>query len=179
MTEQEPINEMAKVICNHLIKTANQDYLSCKSCSDDVHPCGFSQDIAEALYNAEYRKIKKGDIIIHKDQKECTDEEIKWLVEHNAEVRKRHEKFLEDSGNIILTKEDMQKYAKDCLIGEVAGLDILNGEIARGERKAEEARKETAIEILKDLKEILEKDDYDYYFEWKGIAKKYDVEVEE
>lgn len=124
-----------------------------------------------------YKKINDGDIIIHKDEKERTDEETKWLVEHNAEVRKRHEKFLEDSGNIILTKEDMQKYAKDCLIGEVVGLDILNGEIARGERKAKEARKETAREILTKIRKEFKK--AGILLDFSIIAKQYGVEVEE
>ena len=45
---------------------------------------------------------------------------------------------------------------------------------------SEKVRKETAEEILKDLKRILEKDDYYYYyFEWAGIAKKYGVVIEE
>lgn len=174
MTKQEQINEMAKII-------ALEGCGDCNNCKGKgEYGCYFNayKDNAEAIYDAGYRKVKKGDIIIHKDEKERTDEEVKWLMEHNAEVRKRHEKFLEDSGNIILTKEDMQKYAKDCLIGEVAGLDILNGEIARGERKAKEARKETAKEILQQIYNLCKVRGSIQFDDIYYLVNRYGVEVE-
>ena len=177
MTKQEQINEMAITFCEYNGKDIFGD---CDRCVANRTCTTLSS--ARILHKKGYRKLNDGDIIIHKDEKERTDEEIKWLMEHNAEVRKGHEKFLEDSGNIILTKEDMQKYAKDCLIGEVAGLDILNGEIARGERKAKEARKETAKEILQRLYKSRIRINTDYMIYTDDIhelADKYGVEVEE
>lgn len=47
-------------------------------------------------------------------------------------------------GAVVLTREDL----KDCIIGEVAGYDILQMAFARAERWRDEARKETAMEIL-------------------------------
>ena len=58
-------------------------------------------------------------------------------------------KLSEDS--VVLTREDMKKYAEDCIAGQETGLDIINGLIARAERykeKAKQERKETAREIF-------------------------------
>jgi hypothetical protein len=51
---------------------------------------------------------------------------------------------------VVLTREDMKKYAEDCIAGKETGLDIINALIARGERykeKAKQTRKETAEKI--------------------------------
>lgn len=54
--------------------------------------------------------------------------------------------------DIILTQEDMKKYAKDCIVGQETGLDIINGLIARAERNKVEVRKETVKEFAERLK---------------------------
>lgn len=77
--------------------------------------------IAEAYFNAGYRKVGDGDV--------------------------------------LLTKVDMLKYAKDCLAGETTGLDIINGLIARAERKAEQARKKATKEILQILIQYGDRDE--------------------
>ena len=57
--------------------------------------------------------------------------------------------------SVVLSREDIKKYVKDCIAGEETGLDIINALIARAERykeKAKQERKETAEKILKDFK---------------------------
>ena len=75
--------------------------------------------------------------------------------------------------------EDLKLYAKDCICGELTGLDIINGLIEKAKRKETEARMETAKEIL------------DYFDKYANTGKKlignmireqrkkYGVEVEE
>lgn len=61
-----------------------------------------------------------------------------------------YRKIPEDS--VVLTRENIEKYAKDCIAGQETGLDIINGLIARGESKAERARKKTAKEFAEKVK---------------------------
>ena len=56
---------------------------------------------------------------------------------------------------VVLTREDMNKYAEDCIAGQEIGLDIINALIARAERYKEQAkqtRKETAEKFAERLK---------------------------
>ena len=53
-----------------------------------------------------------------------------------------------DENAVVLTRENINKYAKDCIVGHETGLDIINGLIAMGESKAERARKETATDFI-------------------------------
>ena len=46
-----------------------------------------------------------------------------------------YRKLPEDS--VVLTREDMKKYAEDCIAGQETGLDIINALIARAERYKE------------------------------------------
>lgn len=58
-----------------------------------------------------YEKINDGDIIIHKDERERTDEEIKWLVEHNAEVRESTVKVI--YGHLLNKGHDSSIFKQD------------------------------------------------------------------
>ena len=60
---------------------------------------------------------------------------------------------------MVLSKEDLQKYAKDCIIGEIAGYDILQAAFARAERWKDEARRETARDILQVLSQYGDRDE--------------------
>lgn len=85
-------------------------------------------------------------------------------------------------GAVVLTKEDLQKYAKDCLIGEVAGYDILQMAFERAKRWRDDARKETAKEIFNALGNILVvglTTKLKNYPQFKEVCKKYGVEEEE
>ena len=55
-----------------------------------------------------------------------------------------------NKGDVVLTKENIKKYAKDCIAGEETGLNIINGLIAR----SEQTRKETAREILQEVRNL-------------------------
>lgn len=113
MDKQKQIEEMARIICKN---GANDG---------DCDKCGFHKKCykfkdAGSLYNAGYRKINEG--------------------------------------AVVLTREDMSKYAKDCIAGQETGLDIINALIARAERYKEQAkkvRKETAEKFAERLKEKL------------------------
>ena len=63
-------------------------------------------------------------------------------------------------GDIVLSREDLKLYAKDCICGELTGLDIINGLIEKAKRRETEARRETAKEIL------------DYFDKYAGTGKK-------
>lgn len=85
-------------------------------------------------------------------------------------------------GAVVLTKEDLQKYAKDCLIGEVAGYDILQMAFERAKRWRDDARKETAKEIFNALGNILVgglTTKLKNYPQFNEVCKKYGVEEEE
>lgn len=89
-------------------------------------------------------------------------------------------------GSVVLTKEDLQKYAKDCLIGEVAGYDILQMAFARANRWREEARKQTAKEYHDKFAEVIRERDYVKGYAEIGmneendeILKSFGVKVEE
>lgn len=102
-------------------------------------------------------------------------------------IAKKIVNLLIPKGAVVLTKEDMKKYAKDCIIGEIAGYDILNGLISRAERQREQVRKETAMEILLEIinKKEMFVDSWEMVTEIvtvkeiKMVAEKYGVEVEE
>lgn len=129
MTNKEKIEEMAKIVDEYF----------------EVY-CTTPKDIAESLYEAGYRKIP--------------------------------------DGAVVLTKEDLKKYAKDCLIGEIAGLDILKGAFAKAERVAEKVRKETAKEILQKIEGranwFLESQIQEDHFveQIKELVEEYGVEIE-
>lgn len=57
-------------------------------------------------------------------------------------------------GAVVLTKEDLNLYAKDCIVGEITGLEIINALIERAKRKAAEARKVAVKEFAEKMKEI-------------------------
>ena len=105
-----------------------------------------------------------------------------------------------DKDSVVLTREDMKKYAEDCIAGQETGLDILNALIARGERyeeQAKQARKETAEkfanEVYKELyqlgkiyalPETLDADKYDIFSLTQEIVAKiakeqFGVEIKE
>ena len=72
-------------------------------------------------------------------------------------IEQGYRKIPKDS--IVFSREDMKKYAKDCIAGEETGLDIINALIARAERykeKAKQASKETAEKIYKLIDKKLE-----------------------
>ena len=90
--------------------------------------------------------------------------------------------------SVVLSREDMKKYAKDCIAGQETGLDIINALIARAERykeQAKQASKETAEKFVKLLDEKCEgSQDYRYsYGNIKEIvyelAKQFGVEIKE
>ena len=58
-------------------------------------------------------------------------------------------------GAVVLTREEIEKYAKDCIVGRETGLDIINGLIARAERLQESTRKETAEKFAERLKDYI------------------------
>lgn len=66
---------------------------------------------------------------------------------------------------VVLSRENIEKYAKDCIVGQETGLDIINALIARAEDKAERERKKTAREIYKKGKE------YDDNFDMTGLGE--------
>lgn len=101
MTKEQQIETMAKIIDEYF----------------EVYTTTPKQ-IAESLYEAGYRKIPEG--------------------------------------AVVLTQKDLKEYAKDCLIGEIAGLDILNGAFAKVERVSEETRKETAKRLYNKAKDCVE-----------------------
>ena len=76
MDREKEIEEMRKI--------ANDCDDHCGSpCTEYCIEC-----IIKKFYDNGYRKIPDGAVVIHKDGKDRTEDELKWLVEHNAEVRK-------------------------------------------------------------------------------------------
>ena len=68
---------------------------------------------------------------------------------YNAGYRKIPE------NSVVLTREYIKKYVKDCIAGQETGLDIINALISRAERykeKAKKIRKETAEKFAERLK---------------------------
>lgn len=72
---------------------------------------------------------------------------------------------------VVLTKEDLNLYAKDCIAGEITGLEIINALIERAKRKAAEARKEAVKEFAKKLKsEMLDREYNGIHYKWGAFS---------
>lgn len=96
-----------------------------------------------------------------------------------------------DKDSVVLSREDMKKYAEDCIAGQETGLDIINALIARAERykeKAKQTRQETAREIIEKLLSKVEQEQWSdseiscvyklvYADEIEDLAKEYGVEL--
>ena len=86
MTKQKQIEEMARAMCNRSIYE--------DTCVIDKNPCYYSncswKTQAEALYNAGYRKVPDGAVIIPAEER---DGEMKAYNEERAELEREIEKL--------------------------------------------------------------------------------------
>ncbi len=156
MNEKEKIKEMA----SDLTKMVIQDYGGV-----------YFLETAKALYNLGYRKIPEGSVVLDRQehQKYCAYKIIEPQIKGCLDRERKLEKQIAE----LEEQRDKQAYIAEELIQEK-------------HRWTEQARKETAKEIFK---EIMKTPYYNEYAERQGylirlekfneIAKQFGVEVEE
>ena len=192
MTKQEQIEEMAKIICGRVKDDiCIIDRTSCDSC------CNWARQ-AEKIYNAGYRKIQDGTVVLSREEYEM----LKSLYDTQKGAY-----MTSNIGDLPLTVEGLRKAVdKITRLNRVeAELQELNikyyNEAKDLRRELKQTRKETAKEIFQKVVNICRKEE-DFqdgtvntqleplYFgimngcafirgEVKELAEQYGVEVEE
>ena len=175
MNEKEMIEEMAKDIFEY-VDTKKQDnvYILHSGIAEDMKTLTHNYGLAEYLYKHGYRKIPEGSVVLdrHEHQHYCAykiiEPQIRGCLDRERELEKQVKELEE--------QRDRQAYIAEELIQEK-------------HRWTEQARKETARDILKDIKLRAwsnNADDNDNIwsysisiYELKELAKQYGVEVEE
>lgn len=116
MTEKEMIEEMAKILdecCNYYDENGNHLGNKCRSCEHwcDTNNlcCSYNKKEAEALYNAGYRKIPEGWVVLTSEQYSNylilqTNEE--WLKNKATELQADNERLYKNLGKF---KESVRK----------------------------------------------------------------------
>ena len=169
MTRQEQIEEMAKYVCN--VCDFKCDWFQSGMKEDSI--CTTAQETAEALYNAGYRKIQDGTVVLSREEYEM----LKSLYDTQKGAI-----MTSSIGDLPLTVEGLRK-----AVDEITRLNRVETELQELNakyyneakdlrRELKQTRKDTAKAILNVL-----------YFNLQNgvmgriqeIAKNYGVEVEE
>ena len=94
-----------------------------KAIEEISRDCFIPVGYARRVLDAGYRRVEKGDIIVHKDSNKRTVEELAFFIKHNDEVRKERSKeilkrlvgyeFDDDGWSWVVSKEDIAPLAKE------------------------------------------------------------------
>ena len=169
MTKQEQIEEMAKYVCN--VCDFKCDWFQSGMKEDSI--CTTAQETAEALYNAGYRKIQDGTVVLSREEYEM----LKSLYDTQKGAI-----MTSSIGDLPLTVEGLRK-----AVDEITRLNRVETELQELNakyyneakdlrRELKQTRKETAKAILNVLYFNLQNSVMGRIQE---IAKNYGVEVEE
>lgn len=124
MTEQEQIEEMAKLMC---IDTSNRG--ECEKCSFTPHKVfGFTYqcskyDNAEAIYNAGYRKLPEDSVVLSKEAYEKLKGRAEEVFNEMTERMKAEVKIAKRIGVVKGSKETAEKILNYL---ELSGIDTAN-----------------------------------------------------
>ena len=169
MTRQEQIEEMAKYVCN--VCDFKCDWFQSGMKEDSI--CTTAQETAEALYNAGYRKIQDGTVVLSREEYEM----LKSLYDTQKGAI-----MTSSIGDLPLTVEGLRK-----AVDEITRLNRVETELQELNakyyneakdlrRELKQTRKDTAKAILNVLYFNLQNSVMGRIQE---IAKNYGVEVEE
>ena len=98
MSRDKQIEEMAKFVCNACEMGGGFDG-ECAN-GNDYKKCGISRETAEAMYNANYRQIPEGAIVL-------TRAEIDALTQYNEKVKRQYAReIFAEFGKLTCTNEE-------------------------------------------------------------------------
>lgn len=169
--KDKEIKAIAKVLdecCNKVDEYGNLIGNKCAYCEYwcDTNNicCSYNKKEAEALYNAGYRKIPEGSVVLNNGEAQKyyaykhIEPQIKGCLDRERELERKLKELEE--------QRDRQAYIAEELIQEK-------------HRWTEQARKEMTKEILQEIKSLLFPEEGGLLAWLVAIADKYGVEVEE
>ena len=121
MGENEMVKEMTEIINNRCDAELGQVHATKMVGDCQVTQTTDTKLIAKALYNADYRKIPDGAVVLNigKNNEALDEKTIEFFVKHNAKVRKETAReILNDLKGLlegyVHTKENISLYEQYC-----------------------------------------------------------------